>query len=214
MELNTLKPAPGSKHVRKRVARGIGSGTGKTGGRGHKGQRARSGGFHKVGFEGGQMPLQRRLPKRGFKSPTRGDTAEIRLSDLDRMKAEKIDLAALKDAGIVPESAIAGKVILSGKLTRKLVLTGIAVSKGARAAIEAAGGSTDAPIPQPKPKREPKPIAATQHASEAKGKSGEGGTKPKSAEPADSAAGNDAKKRNETKKSQASQAKPEAKKGE
>jgi large subunit ribosomal protein L15 len=158
MDLNTLKPAPGSKHARKRVARGIGSGTGKTGGRGHKGQRARSGGFHKVGFEGGQMPLQRRLPKRGFKSLTREDGAEVRLSDLERMEAEKIDLAALKEAGVIPELAGSAKVIVSGKLTRRLALTGIAVSKGARAAIEAAGGSTDAPIPQPKPKREPKPI--------------------------------------------------------
>src|SRR5712664_2242876 len=101
MELNTLKPAPGSKHVRKRVARGIGSGTGKTGGRGHKGQRARSGGFHKVGFEGGQMPLQRRLPKRGFNLMTREDTAEVLLSELARMKATDIDLAALKAEGIV-----------------------------------------------------------------------------------------------------------------
>jgi large subunit ribosomal protein L15 len=158
MELNTLKPAPGAKHARKRVARGIGSGTGKTGGRGHKGQRARSGGFHKVGFEGGQMPLQRRLPKRGFNSLTRDDRAEVRLSDLDRVKAEKIDLAVLKEAGIVPGAASSAKVIVSGKLTRKVALTGIAVSKGARAAIEAAGGSTDAPIPQPKPKREPKAI--------------------------------------------------------
>src|SRR5256884_6202702 len=168
MELNTLKPAPGSKHVRKRVARGIGSGTGKTGGRGHKGQRARSGGFHKVGFEGGQMPLQRRLPKRGFKSPTREDTAEVLLSDLERVKAEKIDLAVLKEAGVVPGSAKAAKVIVSGKLARKVTLTGIAVSKGARTAIEAAGGSTDAPIPQPKPKREAKagpgspPLSASQ----------------------------------------------------
>src|SRR5438034_4055522 len=115
MELNTLKPAPGSKHVRKRVARGIGSGTGKTGGRGHKGQRARSGGFHKVGFEGGQMPLQRRLPKRGFNSTTREDTAEVLLSDLERVKAEKIDLAVLKEAGVVPGSAKGAKVIVSGK---------------------------------------------------------------------------------------------------
>ena len=158
MELNTLKPAPGSKHARKRVARGIGSGTGKTGGRGHKGQRARSGGFHKIGFEGGQMPLQRRLPKRGFKSLTREDGAEVRLSDLDRMKAERIDLAALKEAGVVPEWTLRAKVIVSGKLTRKVALTGVAVSKGARAAIEAAGGSTDAPIPQPKPKPQPKAI--------------------------------------------------------
>jgi large subunit ribosomal protein L15 len=180
MELNTLKPAPGAKHPRKRVARGIGSGTGKTGGRGHKGQRARSGGFHKVGFEGGQMPLQRRLPKRGFNSLTRDDRAEVRLSDLDRIKAEKIDLAALKEAGIVPDAAISAKVIVSGKLTRKVALTGIAVSKGARAAIEAAGGSTDAPIPQPKPKREPKAIppqalgdAKPKEKKEAKAPSGE-----------------------------------------
>jgi large subunit ribosomal protein L15 len=158
MELNTLKPAPGSKRARKRVARGIGSGTGKTGGRGHKGQRARSGGFHKIGFEGGQMPLQRRLPKRGFKSLTRDDRAEVRLSDLERVNAEKVDLAALKEAGVVPDAALSAKVIVSGKLTRKIALTGIAVSKGARGAIEAAGGSTDAPIPQPKPKREPKPV--------------------------------------------------------
>ena len=158
MELNTLKPAPGSKHARKRVARGIGSGTGKTGGRGHKGQRNRSGGFHKVGFEGGQMPLQRRLPKRGFKSLTRDDRAEVLLSDLERIKADKIDLAALKEAGVVADAALSAKVIVSGKLTRKVELVGIAVSKGARAAIEAAGGSTDAPIPQPKPKPQPKVV--------------------------------------------------------
>jgi len=168
MELNTLKPAPGSKHARKRVARGIGSGTGKTGGRGHKGQRARSGGFHKVGFEGGQMPLQRRLPKRGFNSMTHEDQAEVRLSDLERLKAENVDLAALKKAGVVPASALSAKVIVSGKLTRKLALTGIAVSKGARAAIEGAGGSTDAPIPQPKPKREPKAVPVPQPQTEAK----------------------------------------------
>jgi len=168
MELNTLKPAPGSKHPRKRVARGIGSGTGKTGGRGHKGQRARSGGFHKVGFEGGQMPLQRRLPKRGFNSLTRDDRAEVRLSDLERVKAEKIDLAALKEAGVVPDVALSAKVIVSGKLARKVTLVGIAVSKGARAAIEAAGGSTDAPIPQPKPKRDPKAVPVPQPQAEAK----------------------------------------------
>jgi large subunit ribosomal protein L15 len=162
MELNTLKPAPGSKRARKRVARGIGSGMGKTGGRGHKGQRARSGGFHKVGFEGGQMPLQRRLPKRGFKSLSRQDTAEVRLSDLERVEAEKIDLAALKEAGVVPEYAKGAKVIVSGKLTRKVALVGVSVSKGARSAIEAAGGSTDAPIPQPKPKREPKIVVQPQ----------------------------------------------------
>ena len=173
MELNTLKPAPGSKHVRKRVARGIGSGTGKTGGRGHKGQRARSGGFHKVGFEGGQMPLQRRLPKRGFNSATREDCAEVLLSDLERVKAEKIDLAVLKEAGVVSGSAKGAKVIVSGKLTRKVTLTGVAVSKGARAAIEAAGGSTDAPIPQPEPKREPKAVPASLPQAEVKSGKGE-----------------------------------------
>ena len=176
MELNTLKPAPGSKHVRKRVARGIGSGTGKTGGRGHKGQRARSGGFHKVGFEGGQMPLQRRLPKRGFNSTTREETAEVLLSDLERVKAEKIDLAVLKEAGVVPGSAKGAKVIVSGKLTRKVTLTGVAVSKGARVAIEAAGGSTDAPIPQPKPKRVPKAVPAPQ--PQAEGQSAKGEARP------------------------------------
>lgn len=212
MNLNNLRPASGSKHPRKRVARGIGSGSGKTGGRGHKGQRARSGGFHKVGFEGGQMPLQRRLPKRGFKSLARMDTAEVRLSDLDRLKAEKIDLAVLKEAGVVPESAIGAKLIVSGKLTRRVALMGIAVSKGARAAIEAAGGSTDAPIPQPKPKREAKPIAVAQPADETKGKAEEI-SKTKSGEPADSAARTDAKKRSEAKKSSESQARPESKKG-
>jgi len=156
MELNTLKPAPGAKRARRRVGRGIGSGLGKTGGRGHKGQRARSGGFHKVGFEGGQMPLQRRLPKRGFNSPLRGDVAEVRLGDLERVASERIDLAALQEAGVVPSLATRAKVILSGKLTRKIALVGISVSKGARAAIEAAGGSTDAPLPQPKAKPEPK----------------------------------------------------------
>src|SRR5678809_80942 len=139
MRLNDLKPAPGAKRNRRRVGRGIGSGLGKTAGRGHKGQKSRSGGFHKVGFEGGQMPLQRRLPKRGFNSLTREDIAEVRLSDLERAKAEPIDLAALKKAGVVPGSAMGAKVIVSGKLTRKVTLVGVAVSKGARAAIEAAG---------------------------------------------------------------------------
>src|SRR5437016_10300025 len=146
MELNTLKPAPGSKHVRKRVARGIGSGTGKTGGTGHKGQRARSGGFHKVGFEGGQMPLHRRLPKRGFKSPgqKRDDISEVRTGTLQLMKALEIDLAALKAEGIVPKSAAGAKVILSGKLERKLTLKdSVKASKGARAAIEGAGGKVE-----------------------------------------------------------------------
>src|SRR5947199_3427123 len=173
MKLNTLKPAPGSKSDRHRVGRGVGSGWGKTAGRGHKGQRARSGGFHKVGFEGGQMPLQRRLPKRGFRSPTREDIAEVLLSDLERVKTEKIDLAVLKEAGVVPGSAKGAKVIVSGKLTRKVTLTGVAVSKGARVAIEAAGGSTDAPIPQPKPKREPKAVPAPQPQAEGQSAKGE-----------------------------------------
>jgi len=141
MQLNTIKPAEGSKHARKRVGRGIGSGLGKTAGRGHKGQKSRSGGFHKVGFEGGQMPLQRRLPKRGFISLSAGDTAEVRLSDLQRLEVASLDLLALKAAGVIPQHAKAAKVILSGKLERAVVLSGIAATKGARAAIEAAGGS-------------------------------------------------------------------------
>jgi large subunit ribosomal protein L15 len=141
MKLNSLKPAEGSKHAKKRVGRGIGSGLGKTAGRGHKGQKSRSGGFHKVGFEGGQMPLQRRLPKRGFKSPMAGRTAEVRLSDLERLEASEVDLLVLKQAGVVPQLALAAKVILSGNLTRKVSLKGIGATKGARAAVEAAGGS-------------------------------------------------------------------------
>ena len=141
MRLNALKPAEGSKHARKRVGRGMGSGLGKTGGRGHKGQKSRSGGFHKVGFEGGQMPLQRRLPKRGFKSMSAGDTVEVRLSDLERLGVEEIDLLTLKQARIVPQLAKAAKVILSGKLTRKVSLKGLGATKGAKAAVEAAGGS-------------------------------------------------------------------------
>ena len=141
MQLNTIKPAAGAKHARRRVRRGIGSGLGKTAGRGHKGQKSRSGGFHKVGFEGGQMPLQRRLPKRGFNSLARGLTAEVRLSDLQKMQLTDIDLKALKEAGVVPEATEVVKVILSGKLERKVSLSGLRVTKGARAAIEAAGGS-------------------------------------------------------------------------
>ena len=141
MKLNELKPAEGSKHAKKRVGRGMGSGLGKTAGRGHKGQKSRSGGFHKVGFEGGQMPLQRRLPKRGFKSQMAGRTAEVRLSDLERMEAPEIDLLLLKQAGVVSQLALAAKVILSGSLTRKVSLKGVAATKGAKAAIEAAGGS-------------------------------------------------------------------------
>jgi large subunit ribosomal protein L15 len=141
MRLNALKPAEGSKHARKRVGRGMGSGLGKTAGRGHKGQKSRAGGFHKVGFEGGQMPLQRRLPKRGFKSMSAGDTVEVRLSDLERLGVEEIDLLTLKQARVVPQLAKAAKVILSGKLTRKVSLKGLGATKGAKAAVEAAGGS-------------------------------------------------------------------------
>jgi len=149
MKLNELKPGPGSTHARRRVGRGVGSGLGKTAGRGHKGQWARSGGFHKVGFEGGQMPLQRRLPKRGFVSHLRNETAEVRLSDLGRVKADTIDLAALKAAGVVPQVAKRAKVIVCGKLEGKFSLKGIGVSKGAKAAIEAAGGSVELPVVKP-----------------------------------------------------------------
>jgi large subunit ribosomal protein L15 len=147
MKLNDLKPASGAKSARHRVGRGVGSGWGKTAGRGHKGQKARSGGYHKVGFEGGQMLLHRRLPKRGFTSLTRHDVAEVRLSELQSLESVDIDLAALKAAGIVPRAALGAKVILSGKLARKVTLkAGVRATKGARAAIEAAGGGIeDAP---------------------------------------------------------------------
>jgi large subunit ribosomal protein L15 len=141
MRLNTIKPAAGSNKPKRRVGRGIGSGLGKTAGRGHKGQKARSGGFHKVGFEGGQMPLQRRLPKRGFVSRSREDTAEVRLSDLARLPVTEIDLLALKAAGVVPARAKTAKVIKTGKLEKALKLTGVTATAGAKAAIEAAGGS-------------------------------------------------------------------------
>ncbi len=141
MQLNQIKPAAGSKHAKRRVGRGIGSGLGKTAGRGHKGQKSRSGGFHKVGFEGGQMPLQRRLPKRGFVSLTRNDTAEVRLSDLQNLPVDSIDLLALKQAGVVPAAALCAKVVLSGEIKRAVKLQGLQLTKGARAAVEAAGGS-------------------------------------------------------------------------
>ncbi len=142
MRLNTLKPAPGSRPDKQRVGRGIGSGLGKTGGRGHKGQHARAGGYHKVGFEGGQMPLQRRLPKRGFRSMTAKETAEVRLHDLAKLAAaEVIDLAVLKAANVVPAFASKAKVILSGALDQPVTLRGLALTKGARAAVLAAGGT-------------------------------------------------------------------------
>lgn len=141
MQLNNLKPASGAKHAKRRVGRGIGSGLGKTAGRGHKGQKSRAGGFHKVGFEGGQMPLQRRLPKRGFKSLQAQFSAQVRLSDLQRMEAAEVDMLALKAAGLISEMTRTVKVIASGELSRKVTLRGVLATKGARAAIEAAGGS-------------------------------------------------------------------------
>lgn len=173
MRLNSLKPAQGSKQNRHRVGRGGGSGWGKTAGRGHKGQKARSGGFHKLGFEGGQMPLHRRLPKRGFHSLTRDDVVEVRLSELETLTVADIDLAALQAAGIVPKKALGAKIILSGKLTRRLNVKGdIKASKGARAAIEGAGGKVEVLETQveEKPKKEKK-----KPAPEAKG--GEEGQK-------------------------------------
>ena len=141
MQLNSIKPAAGAKHAKRRVGRGIGSGLGKTAGRGHKGQKSRAGGYHKVGFEGGQMPLQRRLPKRGFKSQSLKFNAEVRLSELQILDAAEVDLQILKQAGLVGELARHVKVIASGELTKKVVLKGIGATAGAKAAIEAAGGS-------------------------------------------------------------------------
>jgi large subunit ribosomal protein L15 len=143
MKLNSIKPADGATFSRRRVGRGIGSGFGKTAGRGHKGQKSRAGGFHKVGFEGGQMPLQRRLPKRGFASLTRGDTAEVKLSALDKLPVDTIDINVLKQAGVVPKTVLAAKVILSGNVNRAIKLQGILVTKGAKAAIEILGGSVE-----------------------------------------------------------------------
>jgi large subunit ribosomal protein L15 len=143
MQINTIKPSEGSKKDRRRVGRGIGSGLGKTAGRGHKGQKSRAGGFHKVGFEGGQMPLQRRLPKRGFKSAQLKFNGEVTLTDLERLGADEVDLLTLKAAGLVRQLIKHVKVIKSGELTRKLVLKGISVTAGAKAAIEAAGGTVE-----------------------------------------------------------------------
>jgi large subunit ribosomal protein L15 len=144
VRLNSIKPARGARHSGKRLGRGVGSGLGKTAGKGHKGQTARAGGYHKVGFEGGQMPLQRRLPKRGFTSLTAAATAEVRLSELRRVDAAVIDLAALKQANVVPAQALAAKVFLSGGIDRAVTLKGIKVTKGAQAAIEQAGGKVEA----------------------------------------------------------------------
>ena len=141
MELNSIKPAEGSKHAKRRVGRGIGSGLGKTAGRGHKGQKSRSGGYHKVGFEGGQMPLQRRLPKRGFKSMTLKFNAEVTLAALEQLGLAEVDVAALKQANLVAANALVVKVIKSGELTKAIKLSGIVATAGAKVAIEAAGGS-------------------------------------------------------------------------
>ena len=141
MELNNIKPADGAKHAKRRVGRGIGSGLGKTAGRGHKGQKSRSGGYHKVGFEGGQMPLQRRLPKRGFKSTTLKFNAEVTLADLNLLDAAEIDMLTLKQAGLVAQLARRVKVINTGEITRVVTLKSIGVTAGAKLAIEAAGGS-------------------------------------------------------------------------
>jgi large subunit ribosomal protein L15 len=143
MRLNTLKPAAGSKPARRRVGRGIGSGAGKTAGRGHKGQKARAGGFHKVGFEGGQMPMQRRLPKLGFNSALSRTTAEVRLSEIDKLGGEVIDLGALKTGNVINKGILRAKIIKSGAINRAVTIKGIGVTKGARAAIEAAGGKVE-----------------------------------------------------------------------
>ena len=141
MELNSIKPAAGSKHAKRRVGRGIGSGLGKTAGRGHKGQKSRSGGYHKVGFEGGQMPLQRRLPKRGFKSRTLQYNAEVTLTALSQLGLAEVDMLALKQTGLVGQMIKVVKIIKSGELTSPVKLTGIGATAGARVAIEAAGGT-------------------------------------------------------------------------
>ncbi|MDB5732427.1 MAG: ribosomal protein [Variovorax sp.] len=141
MELNGIKPAAGAKHAKRRVGRGIGSGIGKTAGRGHKGQKSRAGGYHKVGFEGGQMPMQRRLPKRGFKSHLLKYNAEVTLTSLEQLGLAEVDVLALKQAGLVGQLAKVIKIVKTGELTRAVKLTGIGATAGAKSAIEAAGGS-------------------------------------------------------------------------
>ena len=141
MQLNAIKPAEGAKHAKRRVGRGIGSGLGKTCGRGHKGQKSRTGGFHKVGFEGGQMPLQRRLPKRGFVSLAKGQSQEVRTAELNQLPVDEIDTLALLQAGLINQHARTVKVILSGEVSRAIKVRGLLVTQGAKAAIEAAGGS-------------------------------------------------------------------------
>ncbi len=162
MELNTIKPGAGARKARRRVGRGIGSGLGKTAGRGHKGQKSRAGGFHKVGFEGGQMPLQRRLPKRGFLAVTITKAAEVRSGDLARVEGGAVDLESLKKAGLVPAGAERAKIILAGDVSKAFRVSGIGASKGARAAIEKAGGSVAqvAAVEQPKKLAKKQPAAA------------------------------------------------------
>jgi large subunit ribosomal protein L15 len=164
MELNDIKPAPGAKKNPRRVGRGVGSGLGKTAGRGHKGQKSRAGGYHKVGFEGGQMPLQRRLPKRGFLAVTIDKAVEVRSGDLAKVGAETIDLAGLKKAGLVPEGTKRAKIILAGaKVEKKFSVSGIGASKGAKEAIEKAGGSIAALVvaePVKKLAKKSKPVAS------------------------------------------------------
>ena len=143
MFLNTMAPAEGATHARRRVGRGIGCGLGKTCGRGHKGQKSRAGGFHRVGFEGGQMPMHRRMPKRGFTSMTRRFVGEVNLNDLNKLPVDQIDLLALKQAGLLGELITSVKVVATGEITRKVTLKGILATKGALAAIEAAGGSVE-----------------------------------------------------------------------
>ena len=164
MELNTIKPAPGANKSRKRVARGGGSGLGKTAGRGHKGQKSRAGGYHKVGFEGGQMPLQRRLPKRGFLAVTITKAAEVRSGDLAKLGTDTIDLDGLKKAGLISGGTVRAKIILAGKVEKAFKVSGIGASKGAKEAIEKAGGTVTlppaAPAPEKKLKAKPKQAAA------------------------------------------------------
>ena len=168
MELNTIKPAAGAKKNRKRVGRGVGSGLGKTAGRGHKGQKARAGGYHKVGFEGGQMPLQRRLPKRGFLATTIVKAAEVRSGDLAKLPTDTVDLDALKKAGLVSGNVERAKIILAGKVEKAFKVSGLGASKGAKAAIEGAGGSVAALVvaEETKKAKAEKPAQAKQQAKE------------------------------------------------
>ncbi len=168
MQLNRLAPAKGAKRAKKRVGRGIGSGSGKTAGRGHKGQKSRAGGFHKVGFEGGQMPLQRRLPKRGFTSLTAALTAEVRLDELARLNSDQIDLDVLREAKMVKQHQTRAKVIGSGEVARKFTLKGIKVSRGARSAIEAAGGRVEDEGGKPVPGSSPGQALSKVEGSEAR----------------------------------------------